>query len=350
MKDISSSDPMFKQNITEFKDLRISVEGKYDRSGANFENCIFTVQIKSHINLSGCSLVNCSFIGAQDDPDDFVYKKSLVITSPTLVENISLEGDFTSIAISRTSIFGFNDVSRSDVMNLNDIDVFDFNIRGKCDELNLTRCFFSTKTEKIVAFWNKEIIRKAKCTNVIFDKASVNPYFLAAKCSDKSTLDLVNARLFDDWSRLRKKYSGIKLYIILVLTTLFFLPIITRSILLLIASSMNEVMIVSESVPLWKVIFLNNKSGWEGIVYLSLTLILLFYTIGRFVITLRIASLREEELFLSDSKFQLVSMPPSKYSFEIKMDKVLNWFYIIAILYSTYRFIETLLILVPTYS
>jgi len=347
MKEILSTDKFFQENHVEFKDLWINVEKHFSRSGAKFYNCTFTIIPGSQVELNGCAFIKCKFVGTLDDPNDFIHKKSLKILAPTLVEELSLEGMFTKVVISNSSLFGFNDTSESDIFRLENIDIFDFNIRGKCEILTLDNCFFTSKKKGSISYWDKEIQRNASCQKVVFDSVKINPYFLASKCPDKSSIDLANATLVDNWSRLRKKYSGIQLYIILLLTFLFFLPLITKAFMLILASSMNDFILSAHKVPLWKVIFFNNESGIEGFTYFILTFFLILYTMGRFIITLRIAKLREEELFLSDSKFQLISIPPNKYLLEMKFDRILNWLFVFAVLYSIYKLIETLFILVP---
>ncbi len=347
MKEINSNDKIFQENRTEFESLQITIEGDFLRSGANFKNCTFLIKPKLKVELTGCSLEDCTFYGATLSMDDFIYRKTLKLISSTLVTNLAIGGGFSSIKINKTAIFGFKDFSESDSIQFDDLDIYDFDIQGKCEKLYLNNCFFSIKKIGFVSLWDKEIIRNADCKNVVFNSSKINPYFLSSKCADKSSIDLSNSTLIDNWSRLRKKYSGMQLYIILVLTIIFFLPIITKAAILLLLSSLNYKLKMINEVPLWKVIFFNNEDGFSGMFFFTLTLILIFYTIGRFYVTQRIASLREEELFLSDSKFQLISIPPSKYETELKIDKMLNWLFIISILYSIYNFFESLFILVP---
>ncbi len=199
------------------------------------------------------------------------------------------------------------------------------------------------------SFWDKTIRLSAKCDKVVFDNVKINPFYLATKCADKSTLDLTRATLTDNWSKLRKKYAGVNLFIVLVLTFIFFLPLLTQSFFLLLSSKIDASLLPFQRVPLWEALLFGGKVGNAAVLYCSLTIVLIVYNITRFLMTLSIARLREEESFLRDSNFQLVSIHPEKYKTQLVIDKVLKILLWLSIIYSGLKLYDTLQIQVPLF-
>lgn len=64
--------------------------------------------------------------------------------------------------------------------------------------------------------------------------------------------------------------------------------------------------------------------------------------------TVTIARLREEEIFLKDSNFNLVSIHPEKIKVQVKLDRILNRLLIVSLLYTAYKLISALSIEVPS--
>ena len=92
------------------------------------------------------------------------------------------------------------------------------------------------------------------------------------------------------------------------------------------------------------------KEGWLAFGYAVLTGVLAFYNITRLRLTMKIAKLKEEETFLRDSGFNMVSIDPHKYERQLRWDKVLTWMLIVSSVYACMKLIDTLLILVPVYN
>ena len=102
-----------------------------------------------------------------------------------------------------------------------------------------------------------------------------------------------------------------------------------------------------EQVPLWESILYGGKHGWAAFGYSVLTVILITYNALRIYMTISIAKLREEERFLGDSNFQLVSIHPEKFKVQLWVDRYLKYFFYVSTLYACFKIWDTLHIMVP---
>lgn len=353
MRNISSRD---KRTISGFYDVSsgslirkqdFSVDKTHTFKDITFENCNFFFKLKTELTFISCSITDCVFIGlANESPvDPELARPSIKIENTSSFDNNLLGGDFANVIITNSTIKRLNDRSSSLLYNIENTTVLNADILGSCKVLILNEVVFISGTY-YNSIWNKSITQKAVCVNVIFDHVRINPFFLATKCHDKSSLDLSGATLVDDWSRLRKKYAGLSLFIVFLLTFFFFLPIFTHS-FFLIALSKIEVSPFYEKIPLWKALIYGGKHGYNAIIYLILTIVLLLYNIGRIYMTISISRLREEENFLKDSDFNSISIHPEKYKKQLIVDKILSWMFWISIGYTILKLIDTLMIAVP---
>jgi uncharacterized protein YjbI with pentapeptide repeats len=332
-------------NVTSIADKNFEITRRVDlKDDIVFENCRFCFLKNSSFISRSLNFEKCVFIGKEELHE---YKGQINIQfSECNLNNCRLSGNIPYINFSNCKLNDFKDTSISSQYVLNNHSYLkNFTINGECGILNLDSTVFNSA--KFKGIWDKKIIRNASCKKTIFDNSDVNPFYFATKCDDKKSLDLSNARLTDDWSRLRKNYTGMSLFIVFFLSILFFLPIITQSFFLLMASKIDVSLLQIDKITLAEYLFFGGKNGFGAVVYFIFTCALLVYNTLRIWMTLSIAKLREEEKFLSDSNFQLVSISPGRYQKQLIIEKILKILFWVSILYSTLKLKDTLLIEVP---
>lgn len=333
-----------------YENQHIIVDTEYQKFGngnLTFKNCTFSFENSGHLILANCGVESCKFEGLYNLHEYKTDRGVLeIIACKKFIGNILLN-QFRKIKISNSILEEFIDLSTSTEYEIETSDFRSFSIEGETEKALISETTFNSE-KKWNSIWNKLIVKTISCSNIIFGEVKINPYHFATKCADKSTLDISRATLIDDWSRLRKEYSGTRLYIILFLTFIFILPILTHSFFLLTVSKI-EPTILFDKIPLWEALIFGGKEGLYSIIYSTLTLILLVYNYGRFHVTMSIAKLREEENYLIQSNFNMVSISPKKYQHLLKWDKYLKILWYLSIALSVLKLWDTITILVPNY-
>jgi hypothetical protein len=337
-----------------------------------FINCDFIFSSNSAATFQKHAFNNCKFIGIFSNvkfKKEGPHRKLLLSFSNCTLTSSSLINYFGQINIVSTEVDCLTDLSETNVFQTNSCEITNSKISGICNTLQLdsTRVTKSSeaknhltslfdkiswsKKETLPCFWDKEVTQTAIFRSAIFDKTSLNPYYFSTKCKDKSTLDLSGAIFIDDWSKLRKKYSGLSLFIVFLLTITFFLPFVFETIGLLISTKLTNLSMSKfaeiPTTPLWQLLFFGGREGTAKLVYCATTSLLVLYNITRLLLTISIAKLREEEQFLSDAGFQSVSPHPNKYTYHKKVDKYLTIVFWFALLISIYKTYDAFLVQVP---
>jgi len=334
----------------QYENQHIIVDTLYQKHGNGnliFKNCTFSFEESGHLILVNCAVESCKFEGLDNLHNFKTDRGILEIKSCKIFIGNVISYQFRTINISNSVLEEYIDLSTSTEYYIETSDLRSFVIEGETEKALLKETTFNS-AKKWNSIWNKLIVKTISCSNTIFGEVRINPYYFATKCADKSTLDISRATLIDDWSRLRKEYSGTRLYIILLLTFIFVLPILTHSFFLLAVSKIEPTMFFNK-IPLWKALLFGGKEGLYSIVYSMLTLLLLIYNYGRFHITMSIAKLREEENYLIQSNFNMVSISPKKYQHLLKWDKYLKVLWYLSIVLSILKLWDTITILVPNY-
>lgn len=310
----------------------------------SFKDCTFNVNL-STINLyfADTSIRNCEIISTLDSNE--VGSMPELNFHNCVFNNNSIKGVFSGLQIMATEVKESEILVNTSSFTLSQSNWVDSKIVSTTNQALLSSFLITSKNT--VSVFDLKVNKEYTCYTVVFDKVEINPYYLTTKCIDKKSVDLTRATLTDDWSRLRKKYAGLSLFIIFLLTFLFFLPLITHSFFLLTLNKVNVISPPITTKPLWEVLLFGNKQGWQAWIYGLLTIILLTYNSLRLFVTIQISKLREEENFLKDANFQLVSLHPDKYESYRKIDYVLNWLFWFSICYSVFKLIDALLIAVP---
>lgn len=326
-----------------------SVNSSTDISNYKFENCTFNLYSGAILNSNNSSFTGTSFVSKSEKQQ---HKPKLNILGSLVFFDVSINGEFEKIDLNWVKANILIDISKTKNFVILNSEICNFFIEGEAETIQIEDSYFTSKKQKEKtkdnhSIWNKKIIKNAVCNNTIFHNVRVHPFYLATKCKNKSTLDLTGAELIDDWSSLRKRYSGLSLFIVFLLSLSFFLPLITQSFFLLLSNKIDPGVVNFSKSPLWEVLLYGGKEGWERALYAILTSILTIYNLLRIYMTISIARLREEEKFLSDSNFQLVSIHPDKFITQRFIDKVLKILFWISFIYAMIKFKDTLFISVP---
>lgn len=182
--------------------------------------------------------------------------------------------------------------------------------RFEAEDVGFERCNFGGRIHDwstsdatfFDSYWAPEIDVSADLTRVRFDGSTIVVGSWSDVCVKKENVYLQTARrIIDDWSELRTEYTGVRLYIILLLTLAFIAPYIGKAWALSVAANlMRSVPVDVTLVPLWHAMLFPTGVRVGPAV---LALLLLAYNGGRLWLTFRIAAMREREEHLLDTGF-----------------------------------------------
>jgi hypothetical protein len=328
----------------------------------DFNDCTFRCPSLKSFRFSHCNFTDCIFIG---NPDFTYDQNDLTFDSYGSLKNIRFTGGFTDITISALSIINLKDDSKCYSYSIKHCRMHNSEIFGSTSMLSLNDLRFTGRPKEINTykdvkpylvqkiqsllfkkhphFWDKEVTTEAHVSKTSFDDSWVNPYFFTIKCREKDTIDYTNARFIDNWSMLRKQYSGLSLIIVLLLTLVFFFPLIVKYFILISATNVGGLDSMQlTTTPFWRVLLFNGEETWLKWVYCSFTIMLITYNTLRLYVTLQVAKLREEEKFVQESNYSISALSPNKYKTEVKIHKTLRVLLLFTSIYALYKFIEAL--------
>lgn len=241
------------EEVEKFSNKILIVDTGFSRHNSEliFDNCVFKFSNQGTLRLTSCIIQNCIFQGLDDCNSFDTQQGAVVINGCKFFKNNKFEKQFKILDISDSLIFDLIDNSIITDYHCKNSDVTDSIIKGECRRLSFENVIFQSTKNKTSLF-DKIIVIRADCVNVVLDNVDVNPFYFATKCPDKTTIDLTKATLIDNWSRLRKNYAGLSLFIVFFLIFLFLLPLLTHSFFLLIFSKIDIEYIKVERLPLWE--------------------------------------------------------------------------------------------------
>ena len=150
--------------------------------------------------------------------------------------------------------------------------------------------------------WTPSVTLETIASDVSFPESTVTLDGWITTCADRNTLDLHSADiLIDKWATLRETYTGLNLFITIFLTILAFLPYGLKAMLLIGLSHTSDSLLPSPipTTPLWQALLYGGHVGFVGIVISIAGVLILIYNFVRFILTKKIAALREREEHLS---------------------------------------------------
>lgn len=213
-------------------------------TGHVFKNCQFEIVGNFSLSFQSASLDECVIVGLKNELNSTDNRINLSLKDCNKIEDLKISGNFNSVRFysgNNMKVIYLEDGASSNYYHVENSEFINCRVFGRTKDLG---CFNSIikgdlkyKAAKINGLlryifriphshWDKKIDRVADCKNVSFDKTELNPFYLSTKSPNKDSIDLSNAILVDQWSELRKKYSGLSLFIVFVLTAIFFLPLL----------------------------------------------------------------------------------------------------------------------------
>lgn len=155
----------------------------------------------------------------------------------------------------------------------------------------------------VACYWAPEIYVKADLRRARFDGSVITIGSWTDVCTSKDQVYLQTAdKIIDEWAELRTEYTGVRLYIILMLTLAFIMPYAIKAwVLSLAAGALRSAPFEVDWVPLWHALVF--PAGSAKLVPAILAALLLFYNAGRLWLTFRVAAMREREEHLIATGF-----------------------------------------------
>ena len=172
--------------------------------------------------------------------------------------------------------------------------------------------------------WAAEVKGALKLDEVTFETLTVDSEVIANQAEDRSSVDIQNAFVDNEWEVLRDNYSGTLLAFHLMYLLAFIAPLISKIILAAGAASAAGLALKIpflkeqqyETVAVWQVLLFgfygtDSLVGWT---HALLTIALLVYNLSRVYLTVSIVKLRSREEHLTIQHFRRARPAPGKYA------------------------------------
>lgn len=342
--------------------------------GRIFADCEFRFTDHIEVHFSQCTFIRCKFKGQSNFENINRVKTRLLIGNAIEISDCLFLDGFSDLSISNTTLTNCEITSKTNRLTIGNSTCSNVDFLGESNELSLVYCHVESEffiknllgfdlkkrgwfekflnnnnltkevLSKIISYqskavWDFDIKRKGRFDVVSFSKIQVDPHNIITKVKDKSTLDLSDADIVDSWSKLRMKYSGFNLYVVLLLTIGFFAPlIINYSILISISDTMlSKFDFFNTKTTVFEMIIFGGKQGNEKIVFGVLTIILFLYNLIRIIVTFRVAKLKEKQSILNDSNFSVSTIHPNKLISLMFWDRILSFALYVSVFYTLYK-------------
>jgi hypothetical protein len=174
--------------------------------------------------------------------------------------------------------------------------------------------------------WAAEVSGGLTLNEVSFDTLTVDSEVIANQCEDRSSVDIQNAFVDNEWEVLRDNYSGTLLAFHLMFLLAFIAPLLSKMFMAMGAAGLSGLVTKIpflkaeeyDTVPVWQVLLfgfkgMNSVVGW---IHAGLTVALLVYNMARVWLTVTIVKLRSREEHLTMQSFRRARPAARKY--EIK--------------------------------
>lgn len=175
--------------------------------------------------------------------------------------------------------------------------------------------------------WAAEVQGELKLKDVSFEGITVDSEVIANQCEDRSSVDLQNAFVDNEWEVLRDNYSGTLLAFHLMFLLAFIAPLVTKMAMAAGAAGLSGLALnipflkeqKYEMIPVWEILLfgfygMDSLLGWT---HATLTVALLLYNVARVYLTVSIVKLRSREEHLAMQRFRRARPAPWKYQRKI---------------------------------
>ena len=243
----------------------------------------------------------------------------------TKLRNIDFKGAGGRLILDRASLRGCAIAGDMESVRINRSDLHDCRILAKAqtwDESEVTHEADSRRS----GIWAAEVSGELRLKEVAFDTLTVDSEVIANQCEDRSSVDIQNAFVDNEWEVLRDNYSGTLLAFHGIYLLAFIAPLISKIILVAGAAGLStfavKVPFLKEqqydTIPVWEILLfgfygMKSMAGWT---HAGLTIALLVYNLARVWLTVGIVKLRSREEHLSMQRFRRARPAARKY--EIK--------------------------------
>lgn len=171
--------------------------------------------------------------------------------------------------------------------------------------------------------WAAEVRGELRLKDVSFEGLTVDSEVIANQCEDRSSVDLQNAFVDNEWEVLRDNYSGTLLAFHLMFLFAFVAPLATKMAMAAGAAGISglalNIPFLKEQqyvmIPVWEILLfgfygMDSLLGWT---HALLTVALLLYNVARVYLTVGIVKLRSREEHLSMQRFRRARPAAWKY-------------------------------------
>ncbi|MCA8914103.1 MAG: hypothetical protein KDB90_01725 [Planctomycetes bacterium] len=172
--------------------------------------------------------------------------------------------------------------------------------------------------------WAIEVQGSLKLNEVSFETLTVDSEVIANQAEDRSSVDIQNAYVDNEWESLRDNYSGTLLAFHLIFLLAFIAPLLSKVALAAGAAGLSGLALKIpflheqkyDQVPVWQILLfgfhaMDSLIGWW---HCFLTIALLVYNIARLYLTISIVKLRSREEHLTIQHFRRARPAPGKYA------------------------------------
>ena len=224
----------------------------------------------------------------------------------------------------------------------------DVQVTGKLESGTFTRCEFHncrlapltsswiesetthTAMSRKTGLWQVNARGRLSLKEVTFETLTVDSEVIANQCEDRSSVDIQNAAVDNEWEVLRDNYTGTLLAFHLLFLAAFVAPLFSKMAAAAgvagFAYQAQAIGLVKwPMIPVWEVLLFgfygtDSTVGW---VHALLTIALLIYNMGRIYLTVTIVKLRAREEHLQQQHFRRARPAAYKYALKTLVHKML---------------------------
>ena len=274
----------------------------------------------------------------------------------------------------RTKLRGLDFKGGGGSLHLDRASVRECSIRGKYESVRLLHTDFTDckvigaatrwheedvthkAEDKRSGRWDVDVSGDLALKEVSFDALTVNSEVIANQCEDRSSVDIQNAHVDNEWELLRDNYSGTLLAFHLMFLLAFVAPLFSK---IAAAAGFAGLSLQSRliggqeawpTIAVWEILlfgFYGRESvlGWW---HAFLTVALLIYNVGRIYLTVTIVKLRSREEHLSVQRFRRARPAAAKYEFKILVHRfIMRPLFLLAILSAGWKIWDAVKLHIP---
>lgn len=233
-------------------------------------------------------------------------------------------------------------------LNLNNAALTDCHVTGKLERGQFSKCDLHncrvapttsgwsenetthTAMSRKTGLWQVNARGRLSLKDVTFETLTVDSEVIANQCEDRSSVDIQNAAVDNEWEVLRDNYTGTLLAFHLLFLAAFVAPLFSK---MAAAAGVAGFAYQAQAlglvdwpkIPVWEVLLFgfygtDSTVGWT---HALLTIALLIYNMGRIYLTVTIVKLRAREEHLQQQHFKRARPAAYRYAMKTLVHKML---------------------------